>query len=135
MIKKNNEREKLTIHFPSLVRRIGGEKAKELKAIALEHQCELKRIRRSRNWQISGFVEQLSSFHQQIKDSQIVIDYPFIELKIAEAILPFEQASLPARLAELITSNENITLAELMEKTGCTVAQARLAREDAEFSD
>ncbi|WP_165313906.1 ribosome recycling factor family protein [Vibrio ziniensis] len=135
MTKKNTEREKLTIHFPSLVRRIGGEKAKELKAIALEHQCELKRIRRSRNWKISGFVEQLCSFNQQIKGDQTVADYPFVAQKIADAILPLLQASLPDRLAELIANNQNITLAELMEKTGCTVTQARLARENVEFGD
>ncbi|WP_415679616.1 ribosome recycling factor family protein [Vibrio diazotrophicus] len=129
----STEREKITVFFPSLVRRIGGEKTKELKAIATEHKCELKRIRRSRNWQISGFFEQLSDYNQQLKVAGIVTDTPFIVEKISEALKPYEQASLPERLAALISKNENITLAELMDKTGCTIAQARLARDENEL--
>ncbi len=123
----------LSIPFPSFIRRVGGEKAKQLKEIALEYQCNLKRVRRSRNWQLNGKANQLGLFMQSLKGCELVDDYPFIAEKIREALLPYIQASLPERLAELVTADPTITLAELMEKTGCTIAQARLAREEAEF--
>jgi len=120
----------LTIAFPSLIRRIGGEKAKTLKAIACDFQCELKRIRRSRNWKLTGQANHLNEFAQQLKGQDVVADCSFFMEKIIESTLPYQQASLPNRLAALITSNPAVTLAELMEKTGCTIAQARLARDD-----
>ena len=43
----------LSIPLPSLIHRIGSDHAKRAKAIAAEKKCEMKRIRRSRNWQIA----------------------------------------------------------------------------------
>ncbi|EKG2506605.1 ribosome recycling factor, partial [Vibrio vulnificus] len=44
----------VVIALPSLIHRIGGEMTKHLKSVAADHGCELKRVRRSRHWQISG---------------------------------------------------------------------------------
>ncbi|MEF1339629.1 ribosome recycling factor family protein, partial [Vibrio rotiferianus] len=52
----------ITIPLPSLIHRIGGDNAKRAKAIAVEKKCELKRIRRSRNWQITGEALDLKAF-------------------------------------------------------------------------
>jgi len=131
--KKTTETDTLTIAFPSLIRRIGGEKAKALKLIAREHKCELKRIRRSRNWQLTGEANHLDEFAQHLKRLDVVTEFPFVAQKVTEASGPYQQASLPARLAELIINNPAITLSEMMEKTGCTIAQARLAREEEEL--
>lgn len=40
---------------------------------------------------------------------------------------------LEAKLVRLVLQNPNITLAELMEATNCTIAQARSARFEAEM--
>ncbi len=108
---------------------MGGENVKQLKQTAAQFQCELKRVRRSRNWQLSGKVETLDEFAQQVKGQQVVQDSPFFIEKVLAGIRPHQQQSMPDRLAQLITDNPAITLAEMMEKTGCTIAQARLARD------
>ena len=40
---------------------------------------------------------------------------------------------LEAKLIRLVVENPNVTLAELMAETNCTIAQARTARFDAEM--
>ncbi len=133
MKKKATDTDIVIIAFPSFIRRVGGETAKALKAEASQQQCELKRIRRSRNWHLSGKVEDLDLFSQQLKGNELVQDYPFFVEKVIEGIGPYLQESLPVRLAQLIANNPAITLAEMMEKTGCTIAQARLARDNEEL--
>lgn len=108
---------------------MGGENVKQLKQTAAQFQCELKRVRRSRNWQLSGKVETLDEFAQHVKGQEVVQDSPFFVEKVLAGIRPHQQQSMPERLAQLITDNPAITLAEMMEKTGCTIAQARLARD------
>ncbi len=128
--KKASDTDIVIIAFPSFIRRVGGETAKALKAIASQQKCELKRIRRSRNWQLSGKVEDLDLFAQQLKGHTLIQDYPFFIERVVEGIRPHLQESLPIRLSQLISNYPAITLAELMEKTGCTIAQARLARDE-----
>lgn len=44
----------IAITLPSLIHRIGSDTVKRLKLQAQTFDCELKRIRRSRNWQLLG---------------------------------------------------------------------------------
>lgn len=57
----------VVIALPSLIHRIGGEMTKHLKSVAAEHGCELKRVRRSRHWQISGEALALQAFYDQVR--------------------------------------------------------------------
>ncbi|WP_104401506.1 ribosome recycling factor family protein [Vibrio penaeicida] len=124
---------KISIPLPSLIHRIGGENAKQVKSIALQYQAELKRIRRSRNWQVIAKFEDLRAFSAAL----IEIDheaYQFIIKKIDERVEALRELHLPLsdQLSALILANPNITLNELMEKTNCTLAQARTARFEAD---
>ncbi|ELV8662002.1 ribosome recycling factor, partial [Vibrio vulnificus] len=57
----------VVIALPSLIHRIGGEMTKHLKSVAAEHGCELKRVRRSRHWQIFGEALALQAFYDQVR--------------------------------------------------------------------
>ncbi len=109
---------KITISLPSLIHRIGGDHAKRAKTLAAEKQCDLKRIRRSRNWQIS--------------EAEVM---RFAINKIEQALLAHQDKLEPldVKLIRLVRQNPNITLAELMAETNCTLVQARTARFDAEL--
>ena len=124
----------LSIPLPSLIHRIGGAHAKRAKAIAAEKKCEMKRIRRSRNWQIAGEALDLKAFLDHIKAEEsepmrFVINK--MEVGLAKHSDKFEP--LEAKLIRLVIENPNITLAELMSGTNCTIAQARTARFEAEM--
>ncbi|CCN72964.1 ribosome recycling factor family protein [Vibrio nigripulchritudo] len=125
---------KITVPLPSLIHRIGGENAKRAKSIALQHQAELKRIRRSRNWQVAADFENLRAFSAALieRDHET---YLFIIKKIDERVETLREQHLPMseQLSALILANPNITLAELMERTNCTLAQARTARFEADI--
>lgn len=61
---------KITISLPSLIHRIGGDHAKRAKTLAAEKQCDLKRVRRSRNWQISGDALDVKAFLDHLKSEE-----------------------------------------------------------------
>ncbi|MCG9678684.1 ribosome recycling factor family protein [Vibrio sp. Isolate24] len=120
--------DKLIIPLPSLIRRIGSEQNKQLRVIAKQHHCELKRIRRSRDWQLIGEPEALrelvNSLHQHASNLEFVLNK--LEVFIDFHAPPCE--SLAAQLEYLLRSNSAITLNELMEQTGCSLSEARSAR-------
>ncbi len=126
---------KLTISLPSLIHRIGGEHAKRTKLLAAEKGCELKRIRRSRNWQISGEAMDLQRFSQHIKaDESETLGFVINKMEVGLAAHQDKLEPLEAKLVRLVLQNPNMTLAELMAETNCTIAQARVARFDAEMN-
>jgi len=131
--KKSTDTNTVIIAFPSLIRRIGGDSVKLLREVAAQCRCSLKRVRRSRHWQLTGKAEHLSVLVEQLKEAENTQEFPFFIEKIEQEIAPYIQQSLPIRLAQIIATNPAITLAEMMEKTGCTIAQARLAREQEPF--
>lgn len=133
MKKKLTDTDIVVIAFPSLIRRIGGGTVKAFRDVSARHQCTLKRIRRSRHWQLAGKAQHLNLLAEQLKEEGSTQEFPFFIEKIEQEIEPYRQQSLPIRLAQMIASNPAITLAEMMEKTGCTIAQARLAREQEQF--
>lgn len=134
--------EKITISLPSLIHRIGREEVNQAKAIALQYHCELKRVRRSRNWGITGEAINIQSFAAYLRANETggsplqkeqakrAAGFGYLIKKIATALLDHADKLEPleAKLARLITENPNITLAELVHITDCTLAQARTAR-------
>ncbi|MFA0698159.1 ribosome recycling factor family protein, partial [Vibrio sp. 10N.222.49.C9] len=64
------------VALPSLIHRVGGETVQSVKQLALKHECELKRVRRSRHWQVSGDainIQALCSELSQQPDSVLFI--------------------------------------------------------------
>ena len=121
--------ENVTISLPSLIHRIGRNAVNQAKELALLNSCELKRVRRSRNWAVTGEAVNIQSFKEQLK-SQTSNEWIYLIKKLETALLSHADnlEPLPAKLARLITENANITLAELMHLTDCTISQARTAR-------
>ncbi|WP_050910864.1 ribosome recycling factor family protein [Vibrio campbellii] len=123
----------ITIPLPSFIHRIGGDHAKRAKAIAAENKCELKRIRRSRNWQITGEALDLKAFLDRIKVEEAEpMRFMVNKMEAGLAKHSDKLEPLEAKLIRLVMENPNITLAELMSETNCTIAQARTARFEAE---
>ncbi|EGQ7930899.1 ribosome recycling factor [Vibrio vulnificus] len=123
----------VVIALPSLIHRIGGEMTKHLKSVAAEHGCELKRVRRSRHWQISGEALALQAFYDQVRrlegDSA---SYLVKKMQLALASHSEKLEPLEDKLQRLVMENPAITLAELMSQTHCSLSQARSARFSAE---
>ncbi|GGI71730.1 ribosome recycling factor family protein [Shewanella gelidii] len=123
----------IEIPLPSLIHRIGGEKVKQAKGIAVEYDCLLSRVRRSRHWRLSGDAIAIQSYKEQL---QYLADdrFRFLIQKVEAALLahPDKLETLEQKLARLIAENPNVTLAELIELTQCTLAEARIARDRAD---
>lgn len=125
---------KITISLPSLIHRIGGEQAKRAKAVAMEIGCELKRVRRSRNWQVSGEALDLKRFQEHIKaEESEELRFLINKLEVGLTAHQDKLEPLEAKLVRLVLQSPNVTLAELMAETNCTIAQARAARFEAEM--
>ncbi|WP_137225801.1 MULTISPECIES: ribosome recycling factor family protein [Shewanella] len=126
--------EDIFILLPSLIHRIGGDRAKQAKTIALQCDCQLKRVRRSRNWVVSGKAMSIQSFTEQLRaDSDEGFSY--LIKKIVTALLGHADKLEPldAKLARLINQTPSITLGELIQLTQCTMAEARVARFNADL--
>lgn len=129
----------ITILLPSLIHRIGREAVKQAQTIATQYNCELKRVRRSRNWCIVGAAIKIQSCTAHLQAEQrLMADGAFRYLiqKLESALLQYADKLEPldAKLIRLITDNPAITLGELMQLTQCTVTEARLARFQADSS-
>ncbi len=125
--------DKITISLPSLIHRIGREEVKQAKEMALQHDCDLKRVRRSRNWTVSGEAIKIQQFSVTLKIEN-GDKFRYLIQKITTALLDHSDKLEPldAKLVRLITDNPNITLAELIHITDCTMTEARTARFDAD---
>ncbi|GLR06455.1 hypothetical protein GCM10007906_40430 [Vibrio hyugaensis] len=94
----------------------------------------MKRIRRSRNWQIAGEALDLKAFLDHIKaEESEPMRFVINKMEVGLAKHSDKLEPLEAKLIRLVLENPNITLAELMSETNCTIAQARTARFDAEM--
>jgi len=85
--------------------------------------CQLKRIRRSQNWLLTGNPSQLVEISHQLRLKK--------EKWISEAI----DKALPKPcidLAEIIKANTAMTVNQLIADTGCTLSEARTAIDQAE---
>lgn len=126
---KGQSEDKLIIHLPSLIHRIGGDNVKKAKLIAKENGCELKRVRRSRNWQVSGEPCAQRKLSDSLNFSEPEA-FQYLIRKIDERLVIINEnsESREEQLKKLVFENPNITLAELMAMTNCSIAEARLAR-------
>ncbi|ELM6646420.1 ribosome recycling factor family protein [Vibrio vulnificus] len=123
----------IVIALPSLIHRIGGELTKHLKSVAADHGCELKRVRRSRHWQISGEALALQAFYDQVRRlEEDSASYLVKKMQLALASHSEKLEPLEDKLQRLVMENPAITLAELMSQTHCSLSQARSARFSAE---
>ncbi|ABZ77879.1 conserved hypothetical protein [Shewanella halifaxensis HAW-EB4] len=130
-------KQEITISLPSLIHRIGREAVKQAQAVAQQFTCELKRVRRSRNWGLTGDAMQIQAFSQQLKAVQLNTggsEFTYLIRKIDTALLAHgdKLEPLAAKLIRLIKQEPNITLTELMHLTDCTQAEARTARFEAD---
>lgn len=119
----------MIIPLPSFIHRIGGEQAKHAKQLAIESRCKLNRIRRSRHWQLEGDLESVMSLLVTLRQSYAE-PMAFLIKKIDESLMSIqtEPESKTAILQRLIVVDPDITLAELMHQTDCTITEARQAR-------
>ena len=123
----------ISISLPSLIHRIGREAVKQAQAIATQYDCELKRVRRSRNWCMVGAAIKIQSCTARLQAEQLLMAdgvFRYLIQKLESALLQHADKLEPldAKLIRLITDNPAITLGELMQLTQCTVTEARLAR-------
>ncbi|QQX82460.1 ribosome recycling factor family protein [Shewanella sp. KX20019] len=136
--------EAIIISLPSLIHRIGRETVNSAKVFAAQYHCELKRVRRSRNWQLSGEAIDIQSFARDLRAESIKTgqrevgangEFHYLIKKIETALLGHADKLEPLaeKLARLISENPNITLAELVHITDCRMSEARTARFDADL--
>ncbi|HDI3139536.1 TPA: ribosome recycling factor family protein [Vibrio cholerae] len=119
----------IAITLPSLILRIGSDTVKRLKLQAQTFDCELKRIRRSRNWQLLGEAASMQNFVIQIKQTEYQVAEYLIRRVEAGLRLPSDKIEpIEVQLQRLVQQNPSITLAELMAATHCSLMQARAAR-------
>ncbi|MGI2205874.1 ribosome recycling factor family protein [Shewanella oncorhynchi] len=123
----------ISISLPSLIHRIGREAVKQAQAIATQYDCELKRVRRSRNWCMVGAAIKIQSCSARLQAEQLLMTegaFRYLIQKLESSLLQHADKLEPldAKLIRLITDNPAITLGELMQLTQCTVTEARLAR-------
>ncbi|MFD2176516.1 ribosome recycling factor family protein [Veronia pacifica] len=117
----------LIVPLPSLVHRIGGEAVKKARALASQYQCQLKRVRRSRNWQLSGEAMRLDELCNQL-DRESELKYLKQKTEQKLQLHPELLETKAAKLRRLIENDPTITLAELVALTQCTLSEARAAR-------
>lgn len=146
--------DKISISLPSLIHRSGRAAVKQAQLFAKQHDCELKRVRRSRNWCLIGEAIAIQAYCHQLVTEQLTgvsvttaasplsppsdlppTQYRFLIQKLEAALLLHADKleSLESQLARLIAADPNVTLGELMQLTQCTIAKARLARFNAEI--
>lgn len=91
----------IAITLPSLIHRIGSDTVKRLKLQAQTFDCELKRIRRSRNWQLLGEAASMQKFVIQIKQT---------EYQVAEYLIRRVEAGLGCRATRLNPSKSSCSV-------------------------
>ncbi|MCG9747553.1 ribosome recycling factor family protein [Shewanella sp. Isolate8] len=125
--------EAIVIALPSLIHRIGREKVTQAQTLAEDFGCSLKRVRRSRNWQLVGGAVDVQSFTQALKQCQPAMA-PYLITKLEAGLLPHADKLEPleVKLVRMIRETPGITLGELMEQTQCTIIEARQARFEAD---
>ncbi|QIA64786.1 ribosome recycling factor [Vibrio astriarenae] len=119
----------ITVALPSLLHRLERAQVGMAKQLSLEHDCTLKRVRRSRNWQLIGTAPSIDAFLNAFKSSS-ASERCFLCTKI-EAVLCQHQDKLEPfedKLVRLLKATPEMTLNELMAQTQCTMTQARQAR-------
>lgn len=119
----------ISIQLNSFVHRIANKE--QFISLAMASGLQLKRIRRSRHWSLSGPEELLTAFGLTLKEPdqwvKTAID------KGLPAIEP-EETSFDD-LVQMLSAQPNMTLTQLMEASGCSMVEARLAMDKFENLD
>ena len=114
------------ITLPSFLRRVL--KAYALKALIREQGCEISRIGRSRNWQLKATFEQLEQTIGLIEQSKEKSwQWLATHLSKQRKNLGFDM------LLTIAQKKPEITVSELMQRTDCTIAEARRVIDTLEF--
>jgi len=92
--------------------------------LAMKYSCQLKRIRRSRNWLLSGQEAQLRMLTTELRE-----EHHLWIAKAIEKVLPTPRLSL----SQVLAQTPNMTLNQLVSETGCSLLEARQAID--EFED
>ena len=116
------------ITLPSFLRRVL--KAYALKSLIRAQGCELNRIGRSRNWQLKATFEQLEQTVYLIEQSEEV-SWQWVAVHISKQR---KNLGLDMLLA-IAQKKPDITISELMQRTDCTIAEARKVIDILEFGD
>jgi len=107
-----------TINLPSFLRRTS--KSYALKTYIRQLDCDLSRIGRSRNWQLKANLTQIQSIVEFIEQQQ-----EESWMWLAKLLKKEYQHLSYENLLALACCMSNITIAGLMARTDCTLAQAR----------
>ncbi|MCL9774916.1 ribosome recycling factor family protein [Vibrio methylphosphonaticus] len=108
----------VTIRLNSFVHRVDDKQ--RLIELAGSLKCQLKRIRRSRNWTLIGQPQSLTRFALESDVGWIAVA---VDKVLAEYKSPIQQ---------VLEKNPDVTVAELMHESGCTLKEARKAIDDHE---
>ena len=114
------------ITLPSFLRRVL--KAYALKTLIRQQGCELNRIGRSRNWQLKATFEQLEQVIHIVEQSEEPSwQWLATHLSKQRKNLGFDM------LVSIAKKKSGITVSELMQRTDCTIAEARRVIDTLEF--
>jgi hypothetical protein len=111
----------LSITLNSFVHRVPDKSV--VLALAAQHGCQLKRIRRSRHWSLSGEEKQLRSLMAHFDDEA----HQWI-VKAITLVLPKPTVSL----AELLEKAPSMTVNQLVVAADCSLTEARQAIDEHE---
>ncbi|MGB1262971.1 MAG: ribosome recycling factor family protein [Cognaticolwellia sp.] len=117
-----------SITLPSFLRRVL--KAYAVKALIRQQGCQLNRIGRSRNWQLTATFEQLEQTIAAIEQSnEPSWQWLALHLSKQRKSLGFDV------LLSIAKKKPGITVTELMQRTDCTIAEARRVIDTVEFGE
>lgn len=116
------------ILLPSFLRR--AMRAFELKALVRQSGCELNRIGRSRNWRLTADREQMTAIIELVRASEEETWQWLVKL------IEKERGSFThAEILNLVKRNPGISVTELVILANCTIAEARTAIDEFEWSE
>lgn len=118
----------IVVNLPSFLRK--ALKAYALKSLIREHKVELYRIGRSRNWQMKATPEQLLDITSAIEESNEA-SWQWLVKHLRNQRQNFTHEAL----VSIAKKNSGITVNELVAKTDCTVAEARIVIDELEWLD
>ncbi|CAM2954867.1 ribosome recycling factor family protein [Vibrio rarus] len=122
----------ITVALPSLLHRMPKTRVAIAKELAQQHTCQLKRVRRSRHWQLTGQALDIQNVYHQLILAPEGLEFL---IKKIQACLLLHQDKLHTpqqRLKQMLLAEPNMTLSQLMEMTQCSLVEARRARFDAD---
>ncbi|WP_085298642.1 ribosome recycling factor family protein [Cognaticolwellia mytili] len=116
------------IILPSFLRRVL--KTSSIKTLIRQQGCDLNRIGRSRNWRLQATFEQLER-----TISAIEISEESSWLWVATHLSKQRKNLSFDMLVTIAQKKPEITVTELMQRTDCTIAEARRVIDNIEFGE